>query len=619
MKNITRRDFLNGVALSTAALTLSPWRQLFADAGNPSLADYPPELTGLRGNHPGSFETAHELAWTGQRSWAQPSDTVDPVYDLVIVGAGISGLAAARFYQQEMGESVKILLLDNHDDFGGHAKRNEFTSNGIMRLGYGGSQSMEEPGEYSRTVKNLLADIGVDYTRFESAYDIDFCQRHGLGSGTFFNRKDYGESRVVKYLPTVNSDLIPGQQQYPDLSDEDAIAQMPLSPRAKAQLLKVMRGKRVKWYNKWDLLNISYFDYLKQTFGADDPQLLQLLRSVGAEDFGAGTDVLSALEARYAGAPGFDEPVREAYDTPIDEQYIHHFPDGNASIARLLVRKMIPAVAPGNTMDDIVMARFDYAKLDSSKSPVRLRLNSTVVNVAHIDQADTKAGVAITYINNGKAHRVRAKNCILAGYNNMVPHIAPEFPQPQKTALRQQIKMPLVYSVVELNNWHALKNLGIGATYNPGNLHQFMQIDFPITMKGYPQAEGPEHPMPLTMISVPLSDEWGKNPVEQFKEGRYKLLGMSFQDFENDIVAHLGEMLGPGGFDPERDIDAMTINRWSHGYIYQGFYLHNYDEKAHIKARQPFGRIAIANSDAGASAYMDAAIEQARRAVDELT
>jgi spermidine dehydrogenase len=619
VKDITRRDFLNGIALGAGAIALSPWQQMFAQDGNLFSTSYPPELTGLRGNHPGSYETAHELSWSGIRSLESPRESGDPVYDLVIVGAGISGLAAARFYQQKMGQSATVLLLDNHDDFGGHAKRNEFITNSVMRLGYGGSQSMVDPSEYSGIVKDLLVDIGIDYTRFESAYDIDFYKRHGLRPATFFNKQSYGESRLIKYLPAHIGDFIPGLRPYSELSDEDAIAQMPLSKDAKMQLLKVMKGKKISWFNKWGLLNISYFKYLKQNFGADDPQLLELLRSIGSADFGIGTDVLSALEAHYAGAPGFGKQPKEDEATPIDEQYIHHFPDGNASIARLLVRKLIPGVAPGNTMDDIVTAYFDYSKLDSPGSSVRVRLSSIVVKVEHIGKSKQGESVGVTYANQGDTYRVRAKHCILAGYNNMIPYIAPELPDDQKKALLQQIKTPLVYSVVELNNWRALKRLGIGATYNPGNLHQFMLVDFPIAMKGYPIAEKPDHPMPLTMIYVPLSEQWGKDPVEQFKEGRYKLLGMSFKYFEDSIKDHLGEMLGPEGFDPQRDIDTITINRWSHGYIYQGFNLYDHDEKTHIKARKPYGHIAIANSDAGASAYLDAAIEQAKRAVDELT
>ena len=160
---ITRRDFLNGVALGAGTSLLMPGQLLAQSAGftatNKFPSDYyPPTLTGMRGSHEGSYEVAHALAWNGQKPAVYQE--LDEHYDLVVVGAGQSGLAAAWYYRKKMGPTAKILLLDNHDDFGGHAKRNEFHQDGNMVLGLGGAQNIEPMSSYSAMAVELLKDIG---------------------------------------------------------------------------------------------------------------------------------------------------------------------------------------------------------------------------------------------------------------------------------------------------------------------------------------------------------------------------------------------------------------------------------------------------------------------------
>src|SRR3979411_596291 len=160
MPRISRRDFLNGMAL-TIAPGLTPAAQLAADP-----ARYPPALTGRGGQHPGSFEVAHEIA-RGPRGRIDEG-AIEERYDLVVVGGGISGLAAAWFYRNSAGRNARILILDNHDDFGGHAKRNESQADGRLILGYGGSESMQSPKAlYSNVAKFLIKQLGVDAARFD--------------------------------------------------------------------------------------------------------------------------------------------------------------------------------------------------------------------------------------------------------------------------------------------------------------------------------------------------------------------------------------------------------------------------------------------------------------------
>ncbi len=627
-QQITRRDFLNGSLLTLGSMALPPIALGKAIEQLITTDYYPPILTGMRGSHPGSFEIAHQLAWSGQSDWGKVTDTQEEIYDLVVVGAGISGLAAAWFFRQQFGEDARILLLDNHDDFGGHAKRNEFNDNGQLRICYGGSQAMENPSAYSVVTKDLLRDLGLYLERFEEAYDEEFFDRNGLDDMIFFDKPTYGINRLVPY-----------SFEDPQRNAEEAVQQMPLSSEAKKQLLRILTANRetlnnVGWFDRLEYAKTTpYFLYLKDHLNIHSPQVFELLRYIPGGDLGAGADTLSVVEAWALGMPGIEpramipligDLVANAFSSD-DEPYIYHFPDGNASIARLLVRKMIPGVAPGNTMEDIVLAPFDYSKLDQAHSNVRLRLNSTVINASHAGPVEKARQVSITYINNNRAYRVRTKNCVMACYNTMIPYLVPDLPQGQKQALKKLIKSPLVYTNVLLDNWHAIQKLGVASAYCPGRLHTDVTIDFPITIGGHSAFKSLNESTYLTMTYVPVSSTYGLPPRQQYREGRTRLLTMSFEDFETEVKAHLGAMLGPGGFDPEKNIKAITVNRWSHGYAYSvGNPYSLYDRETneeklpHIIGRQPFGRITIANSDAGANAYMDESIDQAWRAVKEL-
>ena len=211
--NINRRDFINGFALSlTAGTTLSPFELLANENLALSSAYYPPAMTGMRGSHEGSYEIAHSLAWAGTK-FDEPKHQTDTKYDLIVVGGGLSGLSAAYFYRQRYGKDAKILVIDNHDDFGGHAKRNEFIVDGEKLIGYGGSQSIDTPSSYSAPAKKLLKDIGVITERFYDYYDQDFFGARNLKRGLYFSNDLYGKDHVVEnllraHLDKNNNDLI---------------------------------------------------------------------------------------------------------------------------------------------------------------------------------------------------------------------------------------------------------------------------------------------------------------------------------------------------------------------------------------------------------------------------
>ncbi|CBL45906.1 Conserevd hypothetical protein [gamma proteobacterium HdN1] len=626
---VTRRDFLNGMALTIAA-GMTPFKQLaFADEVKlqalMSGDYYPPKLTGLRGSHDGSFESAHQLA-REHFKFSSPRK-VEESYDLVVVGAGISGLAAALYYRDQFGPDKKILVLDNHDDFGGHAKRNEFATKEGTLLSYGGSESLQSPRSvYSPAASEFIKRIGIELDPLEQHFLVDLYPGMGLSRGVFFDRKHFGESKLVAGDPghQVADDIPRGKEN--GRSYEAFIGDFPLSKDDQTKLIELhqkprdyLAGMAQKDKIHW-LETHSYNDFLRQKVGLSELGVLFFQQQT--HDFLAmGTDVAAALDAREAALPGFDAlglpPLEAEYQAEIDDPYIHHFPDGNASIARLTVRQLIPEVAPGASMSDIVLARFDYSQLDCLERNCRIRLNSTVIRAQH--QRDN-GPVELTYVQNGQLHKVLGNHCIMACYNMMIPYLVPEMGQAQQDALKRNVKSPLVYTKVALSNWRAFKSKGVHSVYCPSAPYCKVKLDFPSNLGGYRFPTSPDQPMVVHMIYVPTVQGEGLSPARQAVGGRAKLLEMSFADHEQMIRSQLQEMFGDAGFKQE-DILGITVNRWSHGYTYIGSSLFDdWDELEKIGeiARQPFGNIHIANADSQWDAYAHAAIDAAERSVAEI-
>ncbi len=613
MKNkITRRNFINGTLMATGALLvpIGCRDETVLEALDPLY--YPPALTGLRGSHPGSNTHAHSRAWNKKSDWGSTTKLMEE-YDLIVVGGGISGLSAAYFFQQEHGKDKKVLILDNHDDFGGHAKRNEHTIDGQFRLGHGGSQSIEDAKDISEVIHALFKDLGIDLERFNTAYDKDFYKRNNLGAVTYFNKDIFGDDKVVRHPYCNHPNYIEGIIMGEKISNEDAAKQAPLSTKGKEQLLRVLNGGlHTIDVPKADLEDYirshSYFDYLKNNLGVDDPGVLRMARHSALDWGSTGADIMSIKTAKTCGAMGFAPKTIYHEDDP----NIYHFPDGNASVARALVKKMIPDVAEGNGAEELVLSKFKYAELDKPNNTVRIRLNSTVVNVEHNGDPKDSSEVFVDYINDNKSYQVKGKNVVMACYNMMIPHIVQGLPEEQEAALRLQTKCPLIYTTVGLRNWKAMKEMEIGMAMSPGNMHQSLFMDYPVSIGGYEYTKTPKDPCVIQMISCPYGETVGAPALEQYREARHKMLSLQFKDYEDEIRAHLGGMLPKELFDFDRDVESITVNRWAHGYTVSG------GGDSVKKGRQPFGRITIANCDSGASASMKVAIDMASRAVKEL-
>lgn len=607
---ITRRDLIHDAGLAALALAFAPGAgagEAVAAAGAaPAAADYPPIRTGLRGSHPGAFESAHALAREG-RQFPAPTD-LEESYDLIVVGAGISGLAAAHYYQQRFGSDMRILLLENHDDFGGHARRNEFHQGGQMRLSLGGTHNLEW-WSFSDTVSAFLAEHGVDVEAMLGQRQFYYGRTAPNSPAMWFDEETYGVNRLVPQCDLA-AEL-----------DAATIEQIPISDAGRASL-KQFYSRRENVLEEMDaaqtdnyLRSTSYPDFLRQQGGLTE-DAVQLFDKQNHGGWGVEMRALSAAEAMEGSMPGQHllgkKFTRDAWEYPVAM-----WPDGNASLARLQVASLIPQVAPGTTADNVAVARFDYSALDSAASPVRLRLNSTVINAENGDD-----GVAVSYVNEGRVLRVRGRHCVLACYHSIIPHLCPTLPEPQREALKYQVKHPLLLTNVLIRNTAALDQLGIDGVSCPGRLHESLFTFRGINTGGYEHDIADTGPVSLVFWGSISPPPETVDIHSQLRASRATMLGLSFEDYEREVRSVLDGLLGPAGFDVRRDVLAITVNRWPHGYAYDYLDLWDPDwgegEAPHEKARRTFGNIAIANADAAADAYTHAAIDQAFRAIEEL-
>lgn len=636
---ITRRDFLNGVALTAGAAILPSemWAAAAADLDAQGVPGYyPPGKTGLRGDHAGSFETMHKVR--DGAFWDDAPKAVDTgeAYDLVIVGGGISGLAAAHYFRKAAGAKARILILENHDDFGGHAKRNEFRAGDRTILGFGGTFSIESPSPYSAVAKALIDELGIDVPSYPRYVSKDLYRSLGLKPRIFFDQETFGADKLVANALRSGGDESGLSDKSGEADLRDFLKEAPLSEKAKQDFQRLLTEEKDYFpglssdEKKARLARVSYAEYLTGTVGVSG-EIVKLFQALLHGLYGVGIDAVPAQDAWGFDMPGFNglklDPRpgkgmnRDSIRTAEGEKYFFHFPDGNASIARLLVRRLIPAAIPGSSATDVVLAKADYSKLDQPSSSTRIRLNSTVVKVNHRGDPASAKEVEVTYFTGTKLKTVRATNCILACWHVVIPYIAQELPEAQKEALASAQKVPLLYNNVLVRNWSAFQKLGVSAIYSPGMYHSSVNLDLPVSIGGYECTKKPDEPIVVHMMKAACNP--GRPAREQHRLGRIQLYTTTFETYERNIREQLARMLGLGGFDPARDILEITVNRWPHGYAYQynslfdPFWLEGGETPCQV-ARKPFGRLAIANADAGAYAYTDCAIDHAYRAVQEL-
>jgi spermidine dehydrogenase len=652
---ITRRDFLDGMAMAVGGAALTSAVGLGASesaspvspdvASQPIATSYPPMKLGLRGFDSESTEAAHAVR-DGKVS-ANPVN-LDEKYDLVVVGAGMAGLSAAYFYLKQIPQA-KILVIDGCDDFGGHARRNEFNVDGHQLLANGGTYAIWYPNTFTPEGAQLLKDIGVDIERWYKAEESqpDPLRELKLSSAMFFSKESYGVDRLVTDYPSSPSlDATPGSDRQ---VWSEFLSKTPFSDGAKAGLLELytekkdyMPGLSVQQKIQ-QLQKMSYVDYLLKVAHIH-PDAVAYVRSEGtgqSSNQTAGMDTLSAWYAyrrKEYGFAGLGLPPSAAIrDGAIDPGVTNltknpgrHvvFPDGNAGVARLLIRWLIPEALPGSTMEDSVAGRINYALLDKPDNAVRVRLSSTAIRVKHLGDPAAAREVEISYFHKPeeRVYRVRANAVVMACFNSVVPYLCPELPEAQKKALHWAVRKPLVYTYVAVRNWRAFQKLGVSNISCPNMFFTNISLVQKVSLGDYHNPTNPDEPILLDLLvsnSILEAPGQGLTAQEQWRAARAKLLSISFETFERNIRSQLARVLGPGGFDPARDIAGIIINRWGHAYATGSNALSDPDwtqrtDAPWVVGRQRFGRITISNSDAAATSLTQAAFQQSNRAVNEI-
>jgi spermidine dehydrogenase len=612
---IARRDFLQGIAIGLTG-AYAARSGITADASEQTLAgedetQYPPLRKGLRGQYPAAVAEFDRIRQGVYTQFPLADADIREEYDLIIVGGGISGLSAAYFYQTALGSAQRILILDNHDDFGGHAKRNEFHYQGRTFIGFGGTMGIATPFPYSYCAKALIKDLGIEVERGSEFHNREIEEKYNLGPGVFFDKEHFGKDCLVA-----------GEGRLPW---KTFFEKAPLSEAARRDLTR-LHGKNPDYMaglseeeKRAKLARMSYQDFLLNLAKMSEDALPYFLGEGGRNN--KRVDTMPALEAAQQGAIGFNGLGLKFEESFNEGSYLFHFPDGNASIARLLVAKLIPGALPGKqSMDTVVKAQLNYQHLDEANTTLRIRLNSTVVRVQHDGVPESARYVQVAYLRDGKLQGVRGRYSILACYNGLIPSLMPELPDRQREALAYPVKVPMMYTNVLLRKWTAFEKLGVATISAPCMYHTDCRLDPGTTVGGYRGVTSPEEPILVHMMRNP--NKPGLPRKEQNRAGQLELLSRTFEQFELEIRRQLGRMLGAAGFDPAEDILAITVNRWPYGYAYTYDTVADPDvpqeQRPHVIGRQRFGRVTIANADAGAAAFTNQAIDEAHRAVSEI-
>ena len=610
---ITRRDFLQGTTLAITGAMLGCSR-----GDNKTIAtnaDYPPNLTGLRGQDMASTALAHGVR-DGKFTQLPNSNVIDTgeEYDLVVIGAGLAGLAAAYVYHREKKGRCRILILDNHDDFGGHARRNTFHWQGTTLIGPGGTFALEEPELSPPEAVEIFNELGIDPERMAAYRDGDFNKRLGLSPGVFFDERVW---------PGIMSKWVKGFYETPY---EDFFARSPLSDAAQRELAELYTTHKdylPDIENKEEaLVAMSWEQFIREKMGLGD-EAVRFANLYATDLIGLGCDAVSAL-AGYEVGPGFagmggegfievDGILRYAYDPK------SRFPDGNHTIARCLLKAILPEAVPGgSSMEEVFNCMVDYSAFDKQENNVRVRLRSMAVRVQHEGPVSQAQKVLIHYARpDSRVYRVHGRGAIMAGWGMVAKHIVPDLPSEQIAALDKYRYCSAVYLNVLLEHWRPIAELGLYEMYLPGGYCTWMHIADPLRVGDYRPAYHPDKPTLLSMYKYIYQP--GLDPDEQMILGRLEMENKPFEEYEREIRTELQHMFGKHGFNAAEDILAITVNRWGHGYnFFKGPKLStSTDGKPFLRGRKKFGRISFAGADAGGSPWTQLALQQGRRAALE--
>jgi spermidine dehydrogenase len=693
---ISRRDFLDGVAITAAGLAAAAAAPFLTGAeaaaatvarqGNtgttpPLPPGYDPDVfTGIKGT-PDPLVADHmlvdglpnpgDVTSTRGGPGIKPGRVRDTgeVYDCVIVGAGASGLAAAKFYRDRFGEGARILLLDAMEDYGGHSNRNQFDipreAGGTLRLfRNGGTVNLDSigtwnqptgglldiPASYGQPALDLLDWAGVDIDNHPSYTNNRIPASYGLRAMLLFPAADWGADALVQNRR--------GGESWPDF-----VARTPYSPAAAEAIVRIQtdqvtdyigakHGPLSEAERRHLLSTITYKQWLREYLGAPEEAIVQYQR-ISHGLLGAGVQAVSALDMWLLGNPGFgdgnllgdptDAAIPGMGRTPqmgvksVQDPTLF-WPDGNASLLRLVVSKLIPAAVPDvdgdrPNQETVVKAKVDYSQLDHPSNTVRMRLKSFVYEVKPGNpQANPRSNgrlADVEYVSGGTGYRVQGRHVVMACWNRVTARVVKGLPPSQAADLLYARKVPLIYGRAGLKNWRAFADARI-ASVTPRGRSLFWdstQVNAGSLFGSVygPNPAQPDEPALISFTAVP-NDPDRTPQIAAYESGREILLQKSFADLEGALWDVLDRSLNTSGgdFDPARDVDSLHINRWNYGYAHEltsvwdpSLYGPNADQP-HVRGRVPLRNVAIANADSGAFAYTHSAISEAFRAVNDL-
>jgi spermidine dehydrogenase len=619
---ITRRDFLGSSLLASGAMlldSLSPAELLAREdqfTGYGGVGEY----SQSNGNTLQVLQSGHKIRDAAYGPLPKEVINTGESYDCVVIGGGISGIAAALFHQRQAGAHAGCLVIENHPIFGGEAKQNEFLVDGRRLIAHQGSAiyQLHEPQSFlARFYDSIgLKTPKLTYQKWrgpktemplsQTPYDAVGMP---LGQYGFWFGAEFGYKPGVWLIDPVRKEL------------EGA----PITDTARVEWLRWLTGASVQ-SKKFEhpkaegdaisryLDSITLEQHYLERFGLSQETVRTFLSPVEGGGSGLGPDALSAY-ADYA------------YETlhPLPDEnggMDQMFPGGNTTIVRLMVKSLIPAAIDGpNTVESVSRNNVSFAALDVPGSAARIRLNATAIAVQHDDDPSKASSVSITYEKGGKLYRVQARSAVMAGGSWTSKHIVKDLPETHRQAYSQFYRSPCLMANVAVRNWRFLYDMGLtGCRWFGGGLGNYMEVR-KLALTGVEEPTiSPDSPIVLTLkilFSYP-----GYSTEEQGHRGRAELLSTSFRDYERRIRRQFTDMFINSGFNASRDIAAIILNRWGHAYLspQPGFFFGKAGKSAprEILRKAPFGRIAFANTDLAGAMDHRFSILEAQRAVNQL-
>ncbi|MGA2419181.1 MAG: NAD(P)-binding protein [Candidatus Acidiferrum sp.] len=642
-RDLTRRDFLGSTLLASGAALLdglSPAQLLAARAQTPNTTPKKSndDWTGFGGVGEYSVSNGNTLevlqAGHKMRDGAYsplPADTIDTgeLFDCVIVGGGISGLAAALFFLRQAGPGQTCLILENHPIFGGEAKQNAFEVDGKRLIAHQGSAIYLVPYPHSFMAR-FYDSIGLhtpklSYQKWSGAQPEMTLGRTpydsaGLATGQYgfwFGAK-FGHQPGLWLIDPVGKEM----------------RGAPTTETTRKELARWFSGKAAEEAKfappKYEgdevsraLDAISLEQHFIECFGLSQETIRTFLSPVEGGGSGLGPDALSAY-CDYAA------DLLHPLDDGSGES-VEMFPGGNTTIARLMVKALIPTAIDGpNTAEAVSRNTVNFAALDAPDSSARVRLSATVVDVHHSAfgaearptprDAEQSDYVSIAYAKDGKVFRLRARSAVMAGGSWTAKHIISDLPPAQRNAYAQFYRSPCMMANVALRNWRALYKMGISGCRWFEGTGNYMDVRRQATVGNDDSTISPDSPV---VLSVKVLYAYpGMSTEDQGHRGRAEMLTTSFREYEQRIREQFTAMFAHAGFDDHRDIAGIVLNRWGHAYLnpQPGFFFGKNGQPAPRETLRsaPFGRIAFANTDLAGAMDHRYSILEARRAVSQL-